>query len=283
MAVLSKHSLQVVAPYGYCHLDDRSGSFIILELSKYGSIHSIINTTHSIPLSIKIKWCMESLQAIKFIHSKNYIHQDIKPHNLLVFSNLNVKLTDFGAVQEMQSDVTHMTLDVVTGTEGFKDPEYVITRHTSKASDIYSWTLTALHIMYGNNKRDLRWSDEEFIEKVIDSMELPEGDTKLALENVFSKGSLKTKDKRWTAERLLEKLLLIEKDVIFHNSNHDEDINRIESSLETRYQSQLYESPDSINISTPVTISTTNTTNISNTPTNPSTKSIQTVANYLST
>eukprot|EP01035_Chromulina_nebulosa_P020149 gene20149-26161_t len=93
----------------------------------------------------------------------------------------------------------------IIGTDGYKDPEYERTGRASKASDIYSWTMTALQIFLAPDKRNLRWTDKEFIDNTINKFNLPEGGVKLTLENIFQKGS-EIKNKRWPVELLLATL-----------------------------------------------------------------------------
>eukprot|EP00595_Chromulina_sp_UTEXLB2642_P002592 CAMPEP_0196767884 /NCGR_PEP_ID=MMETSP1095-20130614/42075_1 /TAXON_ID=96789 ORGANISM="Chromulina nebulosa, Strain UTEXLB2642" /NCGR_SAMPLE_ID=MMETSP1095 /ASSEMBLY_ACC=CAM_ASM_000446 /LENGTH=462 /DNA_ID=CAMNT_0042136673 /DNA_START=1398 /DNA_END=2782 /DNA_ORIENTATION=+ len=188
-------------------------------------------------------------------------------------------------------------MNSIIGTDGYKDPEYERTRHAT-ASDIYSWTMTALQIFLAPDKRNLRWTDEELIDYTISKFQLPEGGIKLILEGLFQKGSYKTKNKRWSAELLLDSLEKVKDDKIFINNNHVNDIKNIEKQLRSNYDSLLYETISNTNTITyptklsdtnndtdstqTVSITSTNTSNMSNQPTSSSSKSNQTISNYLS-
>jgi serine/threonine protein kinase len=45
---------------------------------------------------------MQLLAAVDFVHSKDILHRDIKPPNLLIAERNNVKLCDFGAAIRLQ-------------------------------------------------------------------------------------------------------------------------------------------------------------------------------------
>jgi len=57
--------------------------------------------------------------GIKYIHSLNIIHLDLKASNILLFSNGIVKITDFGVSKKIGS----VPFDEIIGTKGFIAPE----------------------------------------------------------------------------------------------------------------------------------------------------------------
>jgi serine/threonine protein kinase len=69
--------------------------------------------------------------AIEYLHSKSICHLDIKPENVLVWSEsldvpVNVKLADYG----ISRTVTAGGVNAECGTPGYQAPEQILSRHS---------------------------------------------------------------------------------------------------------------------------------------------------------
>jgi len=76
------------------------------------------------------------LQGIHYIHSANVIHRDLKPNNLLVNKNCNLKIADLNLARKFEN-IHHITEYVVT--RWYRAPEILLsTADYTKAIDIWS-------------------------------------------------------------------------------------------------------------------------------------------------
>jgi serine/threonine protein kinase len=102
-------------------------------------------------------------RALSHAHTRNVVHRDVKPENIIFDANKVPKLTDFGLV--MHYDTDHLTLTqegMMVGSFHYASPEQVDGRRDIDGrSDIYSlgatlyYTLTGHTVYSGNSPQEL--------------------------------------------------------------------------------------------------------------------------------
>jgi serine/threonine-protein kinase len=90
----------------------------------------------------KIDIIIQILKALFYAHQNNVINRDIKPENILIDNNGNVKILDFGIAQfyEDKQEVTNQTISgTVMGTYNYMSPEQrESSENVSQRSDLFS-------------------------------------------------------------------------------------------------------------------------------------------------
>lgn len=79
--------------------------------------------------------------ALKYLHSAELIHRDIKPTNILVNETCEAKLCDFGLIRSVARDSTKETLIMTekVATRWYRAPEILLgSKNYGKAVDIWS-------------------------------------------------------------------------------------------------------------------------------------------------
>jgi serine/threonine protein kinase len=121
-----------------------------------------------------LKKFIDLANALEHIHSKGFIHRDIKPHNILISGpDKHFKFTDFGIAHA--EDMTHITKagDFI-GTVRYMSPE-LLTAHRAivdKRTDIYSLGVTLYEALTLNSPFEAD-SEEKFITEILSGHAIP--------------------------------------------------------------------------------------------------------------
>ncbi|PKI42087.1 L-type lectin-domain containing receptor kinase IX.1-like [Punica granatum] len=111
--------------------------------------------------TIRYKITLGLASALLYLHEEweqCVVHRDIKSSNIMLDTNFNAKLGDFGLARLVDHDQGSQTT-VLAGTMGYLAPECVTTGKASKESDVYSFGVVALEIACGRRPVDPRASD----------------------------------------------------------------------------------------------------------------------------
>ncbi|MGL5346513.1 MAG: serine/threonine-protein kinase [Peptostreptococcaceae bacterium] len=137
---------------------DEEYIYITMPYFKRGSLHHLIKNKN---LTIReiIKYALDFLSAIEYIHNRGVIHCDIKPNNILIDENDNAILTDFGSALYLNCYGNARLKNVY-----YKHiaPEQCTNSIISKKIDIYQIGTTLYRMCNGNeeyNKQAKRYKD----------------------------------------------------------------------------------------------------------------------------
>ncbi|KAI0509826.1 hypothetical protein KFK09_010423 [Dendrobium nobile] len=143
---------------GFCLEDEHR--LLVYEFMPRGSLenHLFRRSSHFQPLSwiLRVKVALEAAKGLAFLHSAEIkvIYRDFKASNVLLDSDYNAKLSDFGLAKDGPTgDRSHVSTRVM-GTHGYAAPEYLATGHLTTKSDVYSFGVVLLELLSGRRAID---------------------------------------------------------------------------------------------------------------------------------
>lgn len=140
-----KHD-NIVAIYGY-HTEPEE-TMLVLEFVEGLSLGQLITLHTSIPWQPALVILSGVLKGLAFAHGKNVIHRDIKPDNILISIDGQVKISDFGLASI--EDAPKLTRQgMVVGTPAYMPPEQVSGSTIDNRSDLFSLGATFYEALTG--------------------------------------------------------------------------------------------------------------------------------------
>jgi hypothetical protein len=121
---------------------------MIMEYCENGSLYAYLKRNKYISWKVLLNFCHDIAAGLHYLHTlrQPIVHRDVKSLNILVNSNLNAKLCDFGLSRLY--DIRKSTFNKVVGTEVYIAPEIIQDIKTTVKSDIYSLGMVFWEILF---------------------------------------------------------------------------------------------------------------------------------------
>ncbi|KAK9097020.1 hypothetical protein Sjap_022517 [Stephania japonica] len=140
---------------GWCH--DKGEFLLVYEFMPNGSLDAhLFGKNGPLNWDSRYKITLGLASGLLYLHEEweqCVVHRDIKSSNVMLDSNFNAKLGDFGLARLMDHELGPQTTGLA-GTFGYLAPEYISTGKASKESDVYSFGVVALEIACGRKSVD---------------------------------------------------------------------------------------------------------------------------------
>jgi len=129
--------------------------FLAMEYLHGIDLAKLVRTLGALPIPDALEIVRQTASALSHVHSKELVHRDVKPSNIMLTTDGIVKLLDLGLVltPETKSDgfEASMTGHTILGTHDYMAPEQWTEPSTVNAqADIYSLGCVLFHLLVGH-------------------------------------------------------------------------------------------------------------------------------------
>jgi tRNA A-37 threonylcarbamoyl transferase component Bud32 len=123
-------------------------SYLVMRYLEAGTLKDKMNAG-PLPLAEIDRLFSQLADALGYAHGNGVIHRDLKPSNVLVDSQGNVFLTDFGIAKLLEGSVKFTQTDAIIGTPDYISPEQAQGQPADQRSDIYSLGIILYEMLTG--------------------------------------------------------------------------------------------------------------------------------------
>lgn len=172
--------------------------FISMEFIEGISLTKLIYKQHPLPFKEILIITKKMFFALAHSHQKGVIHRDIKPNNIMVTYENDIKVVDFG-IAALIEEMKEKGREIISGTPCYMSPEQIEGTASDHRADIYSVGVTLFHMVSG--RPPFEGSMQEIFKKHLMEPLYPikelRPDTPEGLVRIIEKCMAKDKEKRY--------------------------------------------------------------------------------------
>ncbi|HVM55837.1 MAG TPA: protein kinase [Gaiellaceae bacterium] len=128
---------------------DGGRQFIVFEYVDGENLRQLLDRTGRLPArrALEIGICVAD--GLAYAHERGVVHRDVKPQNVLLGRDGEVKVTDFGIARSLDAESGLTLTGTVLGTSNYLSPEQASGKHVTKSADVYSLGVLLFELLSG--------------------------------------------------------------------------------------------------------------------------------------
>ncbi|MBA0620323.1 hypothetical protein Godav_006067 [Gossypium davidsonii] len=142
----------IVRLLGFC--SNHETNLLVYEYMPNGSLGEVLHGKKGGHLhwDTRYKIAVEAAKGLCYLHhdcSPLIVHRDVKSNNILLDSDFEAHVADFGLAKFLQDSGTSECMSAIAGSYGYIAPEYAYTLKVDEKSDVYSFGVVLLELVSG--------------------------------------------------------------------------------------------------------------------------------------
>jgi serine/threonine protein kinase len=129
--------------------EDKGYYYFAMEHIKGKTLAQITRGQNNLPVEKALPIMLQVAEALGEAHKAGLVHRDVKPGNIMLNTNNQVKVTDFGIAYVSQAKTKLTREGSIIGTPEYLSPEQCEGKVVDKRSDIYSFGVTCYEVLTG--------------------------------------------------------------------------------------------------------------------------------------
>ena len=139
--------------------DDEGRQYIVFEHVEGENLKELVLRSGRLPVRRALELALHIADGLSFAHEHGLVHRDVKPQNVLLSSEGEVKVTDFGIARSLHVEQGVTQTGTVLGTGEYLAPEQASGKPVSPATDVYSLGVVLWELLAG----DVPFVGENFV------------------------------------------------------------------------------------------------------------------------
>ncbi len=127
--------------------EDQGISYIAMEYIEGKNLEAATKPEHLLPADQVVRLMIQACHALDYAHQHRIIHRDVKPANLMVVGERQLKITDFGLAKNPSANLT--SAGTLIGTPNYMSPEQIMGKPLDGRSDLFSLGVVLYELLTG--------------------------------------------------------------------------------------------------------------------------------------
>lgn len=135
--------------------------YIVMEFVDGLNVEQYVHKYGAIPYERATRLMVKILEAMQFVHEKNFVHRDMKPSNIMIREDERICILDFGIAKDMGSQSSGTVIGTIIGSDGYMSPEQADGFSIDHRADIYALGCVFYFMLTGHHAYNTLSSDFE--------------------------------------------------------------------------------------------------------------------------